>query len=81
MSQAVRQHVVVPPDGRIVIHVPQLKPGVMAEVTVVEDAEPVQLDENQTASLSSFIGACRGMFATPEEADAFLRREREAWDC
>jgi tripeptide aminopeptidase len=28
----------------------------------------------------SLIGSCRGMFATPEEADEFLAREREAWD-
>jgi hypothetical protein len=50
----------------------------MAEVTVVEDAEPVRLAQDQSVSLSTLIGACRGMFATPEEADAFLAREREA---
>jgi len=80
MLQGVRQHVVVQPDGRIVIHVPQLKPGTHAEVTVVEEAESGTDGPNGTASLPSLIGSCRGMFATPEEADAFLARERDAWD-
>ena len=31
-------------------------------------------------SYSEMFGAGRGSFATPEEADAFLRRERNAWE-
>lgn len=81
MMQAVKQHVVVEPDGRIVIYVPQLKPGAHAEVLVVEQAEPGDADLSRAVGLSSLIGSCRGMFATPEEADAFLAQEREAWDC
>jgi len=30
--------------------------------------------------LTSFIGAAPGSFATPEEADQFIRQERDAWD-
>ena len=31
-------------------------------------------------SYSEMFGAGRGSFATPEEADAFLRRERDSWE-
>ena len=74
--EPLRQEVIVQADGRIVIHVPQLKPGTRAEVIVVE--RPPQAGE--PARLSSLIGCCRGMFASPDEADDFLRRERDAWD-
>jgi len=30
--------------------------------------------------LTSFIGAAPGSFANPEEADQFIRQERDAWD-
>ena len=80
MVQAVRQHAVVESDGRIVVHVPQFKPGTHTEVTVVEQTEPAAGDPSAGIRLSSLIGSCRGMFATPEEADDFLARERDAWD-
>jgi hypothetical protein len=80
MSQAVKQYVVVEPDGRIVIHVPQLRPGTHAEVTVVGQSELEEGEPNEPANLSSLIGSCRGMFATPAEADEYLTRERNAWD-
>lgn len=79
MFQSLRQHAIVQPDGRIVIHVPQLKPGTHAEVTVVENTEP-ENEAQETVALADLIGSCRGMFATPEEADEFIAREREAWD-
>ncbi|HPD15680.1 MAG TPA: type II toxin-antitoxin system prevent-host-death family antitoxin [Planctomycetota bacterium] len=31
-------------------------------------------------ALTSLIGSTRGQFASPEEADAYLRRERDAWE-
>jgi hypothetical protein len=80
MLQAVKQSVIVELDGRIVIHVPQLKPGAHAEVTVVEQVAPGNGVPPIDAGLSSLIGSCRGMFASPEEADNFLSQEREAWD-
>jgi hypothetical protein len=82
MAQAVKQHVVVRPDGQIVIYVPQLKPGTRAAVTVVEEPESQagEPGESKDVGLSSLIGSCQGMFATPEEADAFLSRERQTWD-
>ncbi len=81
MVQAVKQNVVVDPDGRIVIHVPQMKPGTRADVIVVERVESEEGDPSGDTSLSSLIGSCRGMFPTPEEADKFLTLEREAWNC
>jgi hypothetical protein len=80
MMQPLKQQVIVESDGRIVIHVPQLKPGTHAEVTIVEQTDPGESGASKGASLSSLIGSCCGMFATPEEADAFLTLEREAWD-
>jgi len=80
MVHALRQHVVVEPDGRIILHVPELKPGTHAEVIVVEKAESELDDVDENSPLSNLIGSCQGMFATPEEADAHLTTEREAWD-
>ena len=59
---------------------PQLKPGTHAEVTVVEQTDAGESGASEGASLSGLIGSCGGMFATPEDADAFLTLEREAWD-
>ena len=36
--------------------------------------------ENHTPSYASFFGAGRGSFVTPEDADAYLRQERDAWE-
>ena len=76
--EPLRQQVIVEVDGRIVIHVPQLKPGTRAEVIVVE-RPPEAGEPARPVRLSSLIGCCRGMFASPDEADDFLRRERDAW--
>ncbi len=77
--ERLRQEVIVEADGRIVIHVPQLKPGTHAEVIVTERPAPPG-DPVRPVRLSSLVGCCRGMFASPAEADEFLRRERDAWD-
>jgi hypothetical protein len=75
--ERLRQEVVVDADGKIVIHVPQLRPGTRAEVIVTERTAG-SIDQAQTVRLSSLIGCCPGMFASPEVADDFLRRERDA---
>jgi len=36
-------------------------------------------NDESAAPLASLIGSCKGMFASPEEADEFLSRERDAW--
>lgn len=72
MSLAVKRTVVVQAGGRIELEMPELAPGATAEVIV--------LYEEQVARprLSSFVGSGTGVFATPEEADAFIRGERDA---
>jgi len=75
MIQAVRQHVTVQAGGLIEIRVPEFRPGTVAEVIVLESSE--QKGKN---ALTNFIGKGSGCFATPEEADAFMRKERQSWD-
>lgn len=37
------------------------------------------VQQNNKNSLSSILGRGQGSFSTPEEADAFIRAERDAW--
>ena len=37
-------------------------------------------EDESDLTYSEMFGAGRGSFATPEEADAFLRRERDSWE-
>jgi hypothetical protein len=74
--ELVRRQVVVGEAGQIVVQVPQLPPGTRAEVTVVEQTP----SEGLPVRRSSLIASCPGMFSSPIEADAFLSRERDAWD-
>ncbi len=74
MIHAIKQQVIVQPDGRIELHAPELKPGTLAEVIILETTEPLM-----PRSLVSLIGTGQGSFPTPADADAFLRGEREIW--
>lgn len=74
MLHAIRQKVTVRAGGRIEICVPGLAEGAHAEVIVIEDPEFHSLPR-----LTELIGQGRGAFASPEDVDAFLRREREEW--
>jgi hypothetical protein len=74
MIQAIRQQVIVQPGGRIVVIAPELTPGSRADVIVLEEAP-----RPRKRALQSFFGAGKGCFPTPEEADAFLRKERDTW--
>lgn len=38
------------------------------------------LEASTSEPLASIIGTAKGSFATPEEADQFIRQERDAWD-
>lgn len=73
--QAVKRQVTVQAGGVIEIRVPEFTPGTVAEVIVLESFEP-----RPERTLTSFIGKGKGCFTTPEEADAFLRKERQLWD-
>jgi hypothetical protein len=39
-----------------------------------------RLENRSSEPLTSIIGTGKGSFATPEEADRFVREERDAWD-
>ena len=72
MQNALRQRVIVQPGGVINVCSPELPVGTVAEVTVILNSET----EEPKKSLTSFIGAGKGSFATPEEADEFIRQLR-----
>lgn len=74
MLHAIRQKVTVQAGGRIEICAPELAEGTRAEVIVIEEPAP-----QASQRLTELIGQGRGAFPSPEDADAFLRREREAW--
>jgi len=75
MEQALRQRVVIQPGGKIELQSPDLPAGLEAEVIVL-----VPPQQRRTRSLTDFIGAAKGTYASPEEADAFIRAERNAWE-
>jgi hypothetical protein len=74
MVPAWRQKVVVQPGGVIEIRSSELPVGAKADVIVMLESagEPAP-------PMTSMIGTGQGGFATPEEADAFIRQERDAW--
>lgn len=53
---------------------PELVPGSMADVIIIPETPAAP-----TATLTSLIGAAAARFTTPEEADAFIREERNTW--
>jgi hypothetical protein len=73
MVRAIKQTVTIKLGGRIEVTSDQLPEGRRAEVIILVEQEP------PPKSYSGLFGSGRGAFATPEEADAFLRRERDAW--
>jgi len=73
MLSGIRQKVMVQPGGMIQIHASELPEGAIVEVIVLLDPPA----GNEGRSLVSFIGAGQGSFATSQEADEFIRRERD----
>lgn len=74
MNQALRQKAVVRPGGIIEIQSPDLPEGAVAEVIVILEAPP-----KKRRSITNIIGTGKGGFATPQEADEFISRERDSW--
>lgn len=74
MNQALRQQAVVQPGGVIEIRSPELTPGAVVDVIVILDTSP-----KKRKSLRSIIGTGKGCFATPQEADDFISKERDTW--
>lgn len=75
MVSAIREHVTVQAGGRIEIPASELPAGAEAEVIVV-----LEQTERRSGSLLNMLGKGKGCFTSPEAADAFIRRERDAWD-
>lgn len=73
MYKAVRESVTILPGGNIHLQSPDLVEGAKAEVIVLMDVQ-----RPMTSPLSRMIGAGKGLFSTPSEADAFLSSERDA---
>ena len=79
MIRAHRHQVVVQKGGKVEVRSPDLKPGTLAEVIILEPSSPGPETGDAPRRLSDLIGSCKGMFATPRDADAFLDQERNAW--
>ncbi len=73
MLQAIRQRVTIQPGGRVEIIAPELTAGNEAEVIILEEQAP------PARRLADLIGSGKGAFSSPQEADNFIRRERDAW--
>lgn len=79
MLNGIKQQTIVKPGGVIELVSSELPEGAIVEVIVLlQDSS--ELVKEPARSLTSFIGAAPGSFATPEEADQFIRQERDEWD-
>jgi hypothetical protein len=78
MIRAHRHQVVVQKGGRVEVRSPDLKPGTLADVIILEPSPPAPA-AGPARRLSDLVGSCKGMFSSPREADAFLDQERDAW--
>lgn len=76
MTKLVR-HSNVGDDHKIELELPELAPGTAVEVIIL--VNPSQ-ETTDAPTLQSFLGVAKGTFRTPEEADAFLRAERDKWE-
>lgn len=75
MRHVVKQTVTIQPGGLVQVQSPELLPGCKAEVLVIQE-ESV----SPPRPLPALIGAAAGGFASPSDVEAFLRRERDAWE-
>jgi len=75
MSFELKKHVLVQEGGLIELRFPELTQGVAAEVTV-----RVSSDAAPPKTLSEIISTGVGRFKSADVVDAFVRRERDAWD-
>ena len=74
MVRTIRERVTVQEGGRIEIPSSALPAGARADVVVVLQSQ------GNSGGLRDLIGKGRGCYATPEEADQFIRGERDAWE-
>ena len=74
MQSALKQKVTVQPGGIVHIQSPELVPGSIADVIIIPETPDAPI-----ATLTSLIGTAAGGFTTPQEADVFIRQERNTW--
>ena len=77
MVRAIKETVVIRPGGLIEIRRADLPAGARAEVIVM-----IELPDGAhepAPPLRSLFGRAKGIFKNGEEADAFIRAERDAW--
>jgi hypothetical protein len=76
MLSGLRQKVIVQPGGIVELRSLELPAGATVEVIVLLEPQP----EESKKPLTSFIGAAKGNFDTPNEVERFIRQERDAWE-
>jgi len=75
IARAIRQDLTVQKDHQVEIHSPELKLGDQVEVILRVHPKNVQ-----SHGVRTLLGAGKGSFASPEEADRFIREERNLWN-
>ncbi|MEW6238396.1 MAG: hypothetical protein AB1656_23680 [Candidatus Omnitrophota bacterium] len=75
MPKAIRQKTKIRTGGVLEIRSPEFPEGVDVEVIVLID-DGIQ----SPATLTKLIGSAKGCYASPEDADQFIRQERNQWD-
>jgi len=54
--------------------------GFVERLDAKADGADTPKHDSPAAPLASLVGSCKGMFASPDEADEHISRERDAWD-
>jgi hypothetical protein len=75
MVNALRKKVKVKPGGIVEVRSPDLIAGSIVEVIVLQDVVP-----RNNKALVELIGAGKGIFDSPEDADKFIAEERNSWE-
>ncbi|MEZ4529102.1 MAG: hypothetical protein R2941_24585 [Desulfobacterales bacterium] len=76
MLHAIKQEMLIQNNGVIEIHSPELKTGMYAEIVILLK----HTGESEPNPLSRMIGKGKGAFEHPEDADNFIRKERDRWE-
>ena len=77
--RAIRQTVRVLPGGRIEITDAALVAGVEADVVVIVPEPSGDGAPPDLPPLAEMIGAASGLFASPQDVDAYVRALRDEW--
>ena len=88
MSAILHRAGIVRPDGTIEIATPELQVGQHVSITIEPDPPSTSLQpqgynaepKRHAIDILSEMPGLR-VFKTAEEVDAYLREERESWDC